>query len=166
VNEFAALLGALCAEAAKPVALWVIHHENKAGEISGAWTRLPDTLLQVQAQGNGRTHLHWRKARWCSEVHGLEINLAWAEGAGFILERPKARDYRAEILGTFQPGEWLSTSDVASRIRAKRQTIVDTLAALAELEELAVRVGGPGQRPNAKRYALAGTVAVQEDLGS
>jgi hypothetical protein len=33
-------------------ALFVVHHENKAGTVSGAWEREPDTLVHVQGQGH------------------------------------------------------------------------------------------------------------------
>jgi len=45
----------------------LLHHENKAGQISGNWGRHPDTKLQLQADGNQqRTKLVWEKTRWAT----------------------------------------------------------------------------------------------------
>ena len=33
-------------------AFWLLHHENKAGQISGDWGRHPDTKVQLQQDGN------------------------------------------------------------------------------------------------------------------
>ena len=46
-------------------AFWLLHHENKAGQISGDWGRHPDTKAQLQLDGNQpRTKLSWEKTRW------------------------------------------------------------------------------------------------------
>jgi Bifunctional DNA primase/polymerase, N-terminal/AAA domain len=46
-------------------AFWLLHHENKAGQISGDWGRHPDTKVQLQADGRQpRTRLIWEKTRW------------------------------------------------------------------------------------------------------
>ena len=48
-------------------AFWLLHHENKGGQISGDWGRHPDTKVQLQADGKQpRTKLHWEKTRWAS----------------------------------------------------------------------------------------------------
>jgi hypothetical protein len=41
------------------VSLMLLHHENAAGRISGAWTGRPDLLVHVTAQGNGKTRVLW-----------------------------------------------------------------------------------------------------------
>jgi hypothetical protein len=48
----------------RPVAVVLAHHENKSGDVSGAWEGVPDTLAHVQARGNGATRLFWQKVRW------------------------------------------------------------------------------------------------------
>ena len=46
-------------------AFWLLHHENKAGQISGDWGRHPDTKVFLQRDGNQqRTKLDWAKTRW------------------------------------------------------------------------------------------------------
>ncbi|PWU23556.1 MAG: hypothetical protein C5B48_08415 [Candidatus Rokuibacteriota bacterium] len=48
-------------------AFWLLHHENKAGQISGDWGRHPDTKAQLQKDGNKqRTKLDWAKTRWAT----------------------------------------------------------------------------------------------------
>jgi hypothetical protein len=48
-------------------AFWLIHHENKAGQISGDWGRHPDTKVLLQKDGNAqRTKLTWEKTRWAT----------------------------------------------------------------------------------------------------
>ncbi len=48
-------------------AFWLIHHENKAGQISGDWGRHGDTNVLLQADGNHqRTKLTWQKTRWAT----------------------------------------------------------------------------------------------------
>jgi hypothetical protein len=48
-------------------AFWLLHHENKAGQISGDWGRHPDTKVQLQRDGNQpRTKLIWEKTRWAT----------------------------------------------------------------------------------------------------
>jgi AAA domain len=48
-------------------AFWLLHHENKSGQISGDWGRHPDTKVQLQPDGNRqRTKLTWEKTRWAT----------------------------------------------------------------------------------------------------
>jgi hypothetical protein len=48
-------------------AFWLLHHENKAGQISGDWGRHPDTKVLLQSDGNRqRTRLNWEKTRWAT----------------------------------------------------------------------------------------------------
>ena len=70
----------------RPLVIWLIHHENKAGDVSGAWERLPDTLVHVRAgDGGGYTMLTWKKTRWSSTTHGKKMTLRWTNGEGFEL---------------------------------------------------------------------------------
>jgi hypothetical protein len=69
----------------RPVAMLFVHHENRAGQISGAWSRLPDTTIHVTAQGHGRIRLNWEKARHATDVHKTTTTLTWAEGGTYTL---------------------------------------------------------------------------------
>lgn len=72
--------------AGRSFALLLVHHENRAGQVSGAWERFPDTLLHVTPQGNGRTRIFWQKARWASTLHGTSTTLLWADGETYTID--------------------------------------------------------------------------------
>lgn len=91
-RDFAALLADVRARTPIPVTFSLTHHENKAGEVSGAWEGAGDTLLHVTGLGHGRTKLHVRKARWSSDWHGKTLNLTWAEGESFSVDDQPDRD--------------------------------------------------------------------------
>jgi hypothetical protein len=71
--------------AERPIAVILVHHENKGGKVSGAWEGVGDTLLHVQQQGHGRLRLYVQKARWASAQHATTLQLVWADGDGFDL---------------------------------------------------------------------------------
>jgi hypothetical protein len=55
-------------------AFWLLHHENKAGQISGDWGRHPDTKVSLQRDGNQqRTRLDWAKTRWATLDSGEKV---------------------------------------------------------------------------------------------
>lgn len=61
-------------------AFWLLHHENKAGQISGDWGRHPDTKVALQRDGNRqRTKLDWNKTRWAPLLPPQEklVMLEW-----------------------------------------------------------------------------------------
>jgi AAA domain len=71
-------------------AFWLLHHENKAGQISGDWGRHPDTKVQLQPDGNQpRTKLLWEKTRWATlpaDVQPKACILEWVvETAGYTV---------------------------------------------------------------------------------
>jgi hypothetical protein len=93
IQAFVDVLELVRAELERPLAYELIHHENKAGGVSGAWEGATDTLVHVQARGNGHTALVWKKARWASEIHGKTWKLDWATGETFELdETPETTD--------------------------------------------------------------------------
>jgi hypothetical protein len=93
VRDFMALVAAVRELSGRRVAFVLIHHENKGGQVSGAWEGAGDTLFHVQGQGHGRTRLHVQKARWSSVHHATTLHLVWSEGDGFTLEeRPELDD--------------------------------------------------------------------------
>jgi hypothetical protein len=94
-RAFLALVGDVRTRSGRPVAVLLVHHENKGGKVSGAWEGTGDTLLHVQQQGHGQVRLYFQKARWASEQHATTLQLAWAEGDSFSLveaaaNRPEA----------------------------------------------------------------------------
>jgi hypothetical protein len=93
VRDFMALVDDVRTLSVRHVVVVLIHHENKGGQVSGAWEGAGDTLFHVQAQGHGRTRLYVQKARWSSEQHGTTMQLLWADGDGFTVEdKPEVDD--------------------------------------------------------------------------
>src|SRR5262249_19760413 len=101
--------------AGRPVSLVVLHHENTAGRVSGAWTGRPDVLLHVTAQGNGTTRLRWQKAKWSSSLHRTTTQLRWLEHEGFELaesEATRAERVSADIAGFVLAHGGCSSNDI------------------------------------------------------
>jgi hypothetical protein len=100
VSAFEQLLADLRKRCRRPLALWLAHHENKAGDVAGAWERFPDTLAHAWLEGRERTRLHWRKARWSSRLHDERWALRWVlerEGFELIDEEATAAAKAAEL---------------------------------------------------------------------
>jgi hypothetical protein len=93
VRDFMALVGEVRDLAGRRVAFVLVHHENKGGQVSGAWEGSGDTLFHVQPQGHGRTRLYVQKARWASAHHATTLHLVWTDGDGFAVEdKPELDD--------------------------------------------------------------------------
>jgi hypothetical protein len=86
IRAFTSLLQEVREIAGRAVAFLLVHHENKAGSVSGAWEGAADATVHVQAQGHGRTRLYWQKVRWCSSLHDTTTHLLWADGDSFTVE--------------------------------------------------------------------------------
>jgi hypothetical protein len=85
IRAFMELLGDVRRRTARPIAFVIVHHENRAGQISGAWEPVPDTLVHVQSEGHGGTRVFWQKVRWSSALHGTTTHLQWADGDSFTV---------------------------------------------------------------------------------
>jgi hypothetical protein len=85
VVAFEAHLQALRDLLERPLLVILLHHTNQRGQISGAWDRVPDTLLFVVNTGRG-TRLVWQKARDSSTLHAAVWKLKWVEGMAFELD--------------------------------------------------------------------------------
>jgi putative DNA primase/helicase len=86
IQAFVDLLEQVRAELDRPLAYELIHHENKQGDVSGAWEGVTDTLAHVRARGNGHTAIVWDKARWAPDIHGKTWKLDWRDGEQFELD--------------------------------------------------------------------------------
>jgi len=115
VQDFERLIRITRTLTERAFALWVVHHENKSGDVSGAWERVPDALVHVQAQGNGHTKVHFRKARWSDRDHGRSVNLTWVvESRSFTVAEEKTYDVYAEIATLFtEQDDWRTAKEVA-----------------------------------------------------
>lgn len=147
INDFVQLVEQTRRLVGRPLAVVLIHHENRAGQISGAWERVPDTLVHVTAQGHGKTRLLWKKTRWASDLHGTSWHLAWRPGESFELEdKPEVtEDTIADgILAaiTANPGgSWSKIRDHVTGKTIDAQRIRDRLLAGGTIINTAARDG-------------------------
>jgi hypothetical protein len=161
VSAFEDLLAKLRAACTRALALWMVHHENKAGDVSGAFERLPDTLAHVKQAEPRHTALHWRKARWSSRLHDARWTLAWTDGESFELLDQEAKDAaraaqlesdreRVFVYVGEHPGEAKSAIEDAlgkplgrgGRTRIRRAIKAELTASTPRLAK------GPGKSPN------------------
>ena len=90
VRAFLALVDDVRERSGRPVAIVLVHHENKGGKVSGAWEGAGDTLIHVTQHGHGKVRVYFQKARWASDLHATGLELAWADGDTFTVEeRPR-----------------------------------------------------------------------------
>lgn len=93
VRAFVAHLEDIRERVGRPVAFVLIAHENKAGQVSGAWEGATDTLAHMHASGHGKCRLVWKKTRWSGALHGTTWHLLWRAGETFELEdKPEVTD--------------------------------------------------------------------------
>jgi hypothetical protein len=157
VTAFDDLIKDLRRRSRKDPALILVHHENKAGAISGAWVRVPDSLVHLETEKNGRSRITWRKARWSSELHGTMANLVWEGGDGYRLEdAPAVVDYGAKVLEALAGGEWLTRNTIKAAAAIGVDSAEKALQQLKQAGAVEYRLGGPGVPPNSHCYRLAG----------
>ncbi len=164
VTDFAALISDLRSRTPQPFAIWIVHHENKAGDVSGAWERLPDTLVHVSAQGNGHTRVLWRKVRWSSRLHNTSVTLTW-DDSNFLIEEKKERDYESELLVAMAQSDetWFTSRDCLKALKdasedgkaANREKVEAALEAMRESGRAIYEVGPQGRHVNARCYRLS-----------
>jgi hypothetical protein len=112
VRAFTDLLADVRRRCGRALVVILVHHENKAHTVSGAWEPSGDTLLHVREAGNGHTLVYVEKARWDPERHHTTMKLAWAPGEGF---RPEGeRDLLAEVKQLLSDGEWRTAKEIAA----------------------------------------------------
>jgi hypothetical protein len=115
-------------------AFWLLHHENKSGQISGDWGRHPDTKVQLEQDGNRpRTKLTWAKTRWATlpsetvaracllewiiETQGYSVTDLEAVGASDSELEARLVDYLLESPGATTNAIKASVKGTNSRIR-------------------------------------------------
>jgi hypothetical protein len=160
VRAFAGLVEDLRGRCARPLAVILIHHENKAGDVSGAWEGSGDTLLHVKAAGNGHTVVTVQKARWSSEHSQTTMKLAWTAGEGFAPEDGE-RDLLAEIVLLLLDGKWRTVREIAATskggIGASFDAVKDLLEANPERFKSATGDAAKalGRQPTAVLWAVS-----------
>jgi AAA domain len=117
----------------------IVHHENRAGTVSGAWEGAGDTLLHVRQAGPGHTVVHVAKARWASEYHGRTLKLAWTPGGGF--ETEAERDLFLEVEELLSEGDWRTVEEIRQAVKAGTQSVREVLEDDARSERFEMRTG-------------------------
>ena len=153
VRAFMGLVHDLRERCGRPLTVLLIHHENKGGQVSGAWEGSGDTLLHVQGAGNGHTLVYVQKARWDSTRHGTTMTLAWEGVEGFELEGD--RDYPAEAAAWAAENGFHTIKEIAAGIRAGEETV---RGIIEDEQTWEMRTGDAARalnrNPNAKLYGL------------
>jgi putative DNA primase/helicase len=122
VADYCGLIADVRERADRRVTFILIHHENRAGQVSGAWEGAVDTLVQVTGQGNGQTRMDVKKARWGGEYHKRTFQLAWADGESFDVIEGEERDDNAvadEVLAFVLENPGTGWNKISERITGK-----------------------------------------------
>ena len=167
IKAFTGLLDDLNARSLRAFGVWIIHHENKAGDVSGAWERAPDTLLHVQAQGNGFTRLYWDKTRWSDEHHKTTLDLVWAEGRSFRVHEPVVRDPYEDMLEAFRKdNDWRTAKEAGELIKLREKEAKKVLAELVRRGHMRFEKGPQGRHATAQCWRLEGAPGSWAHLGA
>jgi hypothetical protein len=156
VSAFVELLEEVRTGVDGPPAYWLVHHENKSGDVSGAWEGATDTTVHIQARGNGRTHIVWKKVRWDSQRHGTSQTLRWASGDSFEIEAAGSRDLLAEIPPALDGTGWKTASEIAMIVGANKDAVKEAAEKLTAQGLLEYQQGPPERSSTAKCWRLAG----------
>jgi hypothetical protein len=139
VRDFMLLVAEVRRLAGRRVTFVLIHHESKAGQVSGAWEGSGDTLIHVQGRGKEHTGVFFQKARWSSEHHATSLHLAWADGEGFTVEQREeisddtiADELRAAVL-ELPGGSWRKIREKIRGGDADKAKVRDRLLATGEI---------------------------------
>jgi hypothetical protein len=157
IQAFVDLLELVRADLERPLAYELIHHENKSGEVSGAWEGATDTLAHVQARGNGHTAIVWSKTRWANDLQGRTWKLNWLGGEGYeVDDTPETTDDEIaakllELVEVEPGGSWNAYDELLTGKAKKKRLVRDRL-----LEEEKLVNGGTAK---AMRLFLPGQVA-------
>jgi hypothetical protein len=158
VAAFEAHLQALRDLLERPLLVILLHHTNQRGQISGAWDRVPDTLILIANTGKG-TRLVWQKARDSSTLHAASWKLRWAEGMTFemddtpdVTEDDVEQGILAAVLAN--PGE--SWRTIAEPVKGNATT-------KAEVRDRLIREGLLVNRGTGRAFALWNPDDVEDD---
>ena len=167
VSAFETLIRTTRAMVTRPFAFWTVHHENKAGDVAGAWERVPDCLMHVQAQGNGHTRIVFRKARWADESHGQKVDLIWSDGRSYDVKPEVDRDLHADIVEAFAADDaWRTSREVAKLIKANHEATRQALSDLVDRGEMTFEIGPHGRGKTAQCFRLQGVPKLLEHPGT
>jgi hypothetical protein len=147
IRDYMDLVGEVRSASGRRVTFVLVHHENKGGDVSGAWEGAVDTLFHVQAQGNGRTRLFVQKARWSAKHHKQTFALLWSDGEGFTIEdkpgvtaETMAEELRA-VVREIPGGSWTKIRARITGNAGEAAVVRDRLLADGEIVNIPTRAG-------------------------
>jgi AAA domain len=138
VRDFTSHVERLRAQTGRRLTVFLVHHENKGGSVSGAWEGAGDTLLHAKVHAPGKTTLEFQKARWASAWHKRTLELGWTAGEGFEVVDEDERDYADEIEDFLRgTDKWMTVEEIRQPrekggIGANRSEVNDALEAHPE----------------------------------
>jgi hypothetical protein len=141
-------------------AFWLLHHENKSGQISGDWGRHADTKVLLQPDGNRqRTKLTWEKTRWATlDPEQRAVMLDWQlDTQGYTvtpLDTPGASDdlLAERLIEYLNEHPATSQREVCANVEGTDSRLIQLLKARPEFDY------APGPR-GAKLWILSTTAA-------
>jgi len=133
-RDFMGLVADVREKAGRPLAIVLVHHDNKAGNVSGAWEGSGDTLIHLTTHAHGSSELHIQKARWAPEQHNRKLKLTWAEGEGYDVADD--RDYLGEIEKLLSDKHPRTVKEVMAKIGASEKTVKSVLLGALPLERI------------------------------
>ena len=141
-------------------AFWLLHHENKSGQISGDWGRHADTKVLLQPDGNRqRTRLTWEKTRWATlDPEQRAVMLEWElDTQGYTvtpLDTPGASDDLLvdRLTAYLEAHPATSQREVCANVEGTDSRLIEILKTRPEFDF------APGLR-GAKLWILASTSA-------
>lgn len=131
ITAFMALVTEVQNAAKRRPAVLIVHHENRAGQVSGAWDGATDVLVHISGEGHGRTRVYWQKLRFGSVLHATTTHLLWVAHETFtVAEKPEISEdtMTDEMLAAaleLPGGSW-------TQIRAKVTGRVEEVAAIRD----------------------------------
>ncbi len=133
-RDFMGLVADVRAKAERPVATVLVHHDNKAGNVSGAWEGAGDTLIHLATYAHGSTEMHIQKARWSPEHHNQKMKLTWADGESYDLLDD--RDYLGEIESLLSDKHPRTVKEIMAKIGASEKTVKSAIQGAIPLERI------------------------------
>jgi hypothetical protein len=144
VEAFASKIADVRERAGVPVSSLVLHHENRAGNVSGVWEGAVETLLQAQGRGHGKARLVFEKCRWASAYHATGLDLAWRDPFSFeVIDKPAPTSpvemdaLIVDAVGRLPGAAWKALENSLPGTRAQRLDARDRLLTEGRIVNLA-----------------------------
>lgn len=148
----------------------IVHHTNKAGQISGDWDRQPDLLIRYTYTGKRRNELIWEKIRWGDQGRQPLI-LEWLDqGVGYRIIDTTIPDIdwdelEAKVLDAIAAKPGCSQRTVEDGSGAKGERAREVIRRLLERGLIEDRGTGKPRAPRQLYTTTAPKPAEQEEFG-